>query len=175
MTGVSWRPGCPLALERLRVVTVRHWDFTGRTREGVLIVRDDVAREVGAIFRRLLRERFPIRRIVPVDQYDADDYASIEADNTSAFNCRPVTGSTTEWSHHSYGVAIDLNPLENPYVLDGRTSHDRSVAYLDRTRERRGVIIEDGPVVRAFEAAGWYWGGDWDNPIDYQHFSKLPA
>ena len=88
----------------------------------MLIVRDDVAEEVAAIFGRLFRDRFPIRRIRPIDEYDGDDFTSIEADNTSAFNCRAATGSS-EWSHHAYGLAIDLNPLENPYVLDGRTSH----------------------------------------------------
>jgi hypothetical protein len=173
MTGVSWREGCPLSLERLRVVRLDHWDFSGKVRQGVLIVRDDVAEEVAEIFGRLFGERFPIRRMAPIDKYDGDDFTSIEADNTSAFNCRPVTGSS-EWSHHAYGVAIDLNPLENPYVLDGGTSHPDSEPYLDRGRAR-GVIVEGGPVVEAFEAAGWYWGGDWNNPVDYQHFSKLPA
>ncbi len=137
MTGVSWRPGCPVPLERLRRVTLSHWDFAGKARSGVLIVRDDVADEVVMIFGQLFRERFPIRRIRPVDEYDGDDFTSIEADNTSAFNCRAATGSS-EWSHHAYGLAIDLNPLENPYVLDGRTSHTASVPYLDRDRVRRG-------------------------------------
>jgi len=175
MSGVSWRPGCPVGLDRLRVVTLSHWDFAGEVQQGVLVVRDDVADEVADIFGRLFRDRFPIRRMVPVDQYDADDFASIEADNTSAFNCRPVTGSTVEWSNHAYGLAIDLNPLENPYVLDGRTSHQASVPYLDRGLRRPGVIVEGGPVVKAFEAAGWHWGGEWSNPVDYQHFSKLPG
>ena len=173
MTGVSWRPGCPVPLERLRRVRLSHWDFAGKARSGVLIVRDDVAEEVVAIFGQLFRERFPIRRIRPVDEYDGDDFTSIEADNTSAFNCRAATGSS-EWSHHAYGLAIDLNPLENPYVLDGRTSHAASVPYLDRDRARPGMVVEGDPVLRAFAGAGWYWGGDWSNPVDYQHFSKLP-
>jgi D-alanyl-D-alanine carboxypeptidase len=173
MTGVSWRPGCPVPLERLRRVTLSHWNFAGKVRSGVLIVRADVAGEVVSIFGELFRERFPIRRIRPVDEYDGDDFTSIEADNTSAFNCRAATGSS-EWSHHAYGLAIDLNPLENPYVLDGRTSHTASVPYLDRDRVRRGMVVEGDAVLRAFAAAGWYWGGDWSNPVDYQHFSKLP-
>jgi D-alanyl-D-alanine carboxypeptidase-like protein len=173
MTGVSWRPGCPVPLQRLRVLRLSHWDFSGKVRRGALVVRADVAEEVAKIFGRLFRDRFPIRRITPVDAYEGDDYTSIEADNTSAFNCRAATGSS-EWSHHAYGLAIDLNPLENPYVLDGSTSHPGSVTYLDRDRVRPGMVVEGDPVVRAFEAAGWYWGGDWTNPVDYQHFSKLP-
>jgi D-alanyl-D-alanine carboxypeptidase len=174
MTGVSWRPGCPVPLQRLRVLRLSHWDFSGKVRRGALIVRDDVAEEVAEIFGRLFKDRFPIRRITPIDAYDGDDFTSIEADNTSAFNCRAATGSS-EWSHHAYGLAIDLNPLENPYVLDGRTSHPGSVTYLDRDRVRPGMVVEGDAVVRAFEAAGWYWGGDWTNPVDYQHFSKLPG
>ena len=173
MTGVSWRPGCPVPLERLRRVTLSHWNFSGKVQRGVLVVRDDVAEEVVTIFGRLFRERFPIRRIRPVDEYDGDDFTSIEADNTSAFNCRAATGSS-EWSHHAFGLAIDLNPLENPYVLDGSTSHSASVPYLDRDRARRGMVVEGDVVVRAFTAAGWYWGGEWSNPVDYQHFAKLP-
>lgn len=173
MTGVSWRPGCPLPLERLRVVRMNHWDFAGKVRRGALVVRDDVAEEVAEIFGRLFRDRFPIRRITPIDAYDGDDFTSIEADNTSAFNCRAATGSS-EWSHHAYGIAIDLNPLENPYVLDGRTSHPGSVTYLDRDRVRPGMVVEGDAVTRAFAAAGWHWGGEWTDPVDYQHFSKLP-
>ena len=173
MTGVSWRPGCPVPLDRLRWVTLSHWDFSGKVRRGVLIVRADVADEVATIFGRLFRDRFPIRRVVPVDEYDGDDFTSIEADNTSAFNCRPATGSS-EWSHHAYGLAIDVNPIENPYILDGRTIHPASEPYLDRDRERPGMLLDDGPAVRAFTDAGWYWGGEWENPIDYQHFSRLP-
>jgi hypothetical protein len=173
MTGVTWRPGCPVPLERLRAVRLNHWDFSGKVRRGALIVRDDVADEVAEIFGRLFRERYPVRRITPIEAYDGDDFTSIEADNTSAFNCRAATGST-EWSHHAYGLAIDLNPLENPYVLDGRTSHPGSVTYLDRDRVRPGMVVEGDVVTRAFEAAGWYWGGEWTNPVDYQHFSKLP-
>jgi hypothetical protein len=173
MTGVSWRPGCPVPLERLRVLRLSHWNFSGKVRRGALIVRADVAEEVAEIFGRLFKDRFPIRRITPIDAYDGDDFTSIEADNTSAFNCRAATGST-EWSHHAYGLAIDLNPLENPYVLDGRTSHPGSVTYLDRDRVRPGMVVEGDAVTRAFASAGWYWGGDWTNPVDYQHFSAIP-
>ena len=173
MTGVSWRPGCPVPLERLRVLRLSHWDFSGKVRRGALIVRGDVAEEVAEIFGRLFRDRFPIRRIRTIDAYDGDDFTSIEADNTSAFNCRAATGSS-EWSHHAYGLAIDLNPLENPYVLDGRTSHPGSVTYLDRDRVRPGMVVAGDDVTRAFASAGWYWGGDWTDPVDYQHFSKVP-
>jgi D-alanyl-D-alanine carboxypeptidase len=173
MTGVSWRPGCPVHLRDLRLLTLSHRRFDGKTQLGRLIVHADVARELVRVFRELYRSGFPIRRMVPVDAYGASDFRSIEADNTSAFNCRAATGSS-EWSHHAYGLAIDINPIENPYVLDGRTIHPASEPYLDRDRERPGMLLAGGPAVRAFTDAGWYWGGKWSNPIDYQHFSKLP-
>lgn len=171
MTGISWRPGCPVPLRDLRVVTASHWGFDGRVHTGRLIVHRDVARNAVAVLRRLFAARFPIRRVVPVDAYRGSDFRSIEADNTSAFNCRYVDG-TTRWSEHAYGRAIDLNPIENPYVTSaGTTSHRASRAYLRRTPYRPGMAVEGGVLVRAFDAAGWSWGGRWSGARDYQHFS----
>jgi hypothetical protein len=170
MTGVSWRPGCPVHLRDLRLLRLSHWRFDGKARMGRLIVHEDVARELVDVFRALYRARFPIRRLVPVDAYGASDFRSIEADNTSAFNCRYVEG-TTRWSEHAYGRAIDVNPIENPYVSGGRTSHRASVRYLDRSRRHPGMAYEGGALVRAFDAIGWGWGGRWTSVKDYQHFS----
>ncbi len=170
MTGVSWRPGCPVALRDLRLLTLSHWGFDGRARTGRLIVHRDVATELVAVFHELYAGRFPIRRMVPIDAYGASDFRSIEADNTSAFNCRYVDG-TTRWSEHAYGRAIDVNPIENPYVSGGRTSHRASRAYIDRVPSRRGMAYEGGSLVRAFDRIGWGWGGRWTSVKDYQHFS----
>jgi hypothetical protein len=170
MTGVSWRPGCPVLLRDLRLLRLTHWGFDGRARTGRLIVHAEVARETVSVFRRLYTARFPIRRMTPVDAYGGSDFRSIEADNTSAFNCRRVEG-TSRWSEHAYGRALDLNPIENPYVSGGSTSHPASVPYLDRSRRRPGMAYEGGVVVRAFDAIGWGWGGRWTSVRDYQHFS----
>ena len=170
MTGVSWRPRCPVPLRDLRLLTLAHWGFDGRRHIGRLIVHRDVARSLLGVFRRLWQARFPIRRMVPVDAYGASDFRSIEADNTSAFNCRRVEG-TTRWSEHAYGRAIDLNPIENPYVSGGSTSHAASKQYLDRSRRRPGMAFEGGVLVRAFDTIGWGWGGRWTSVRDYQHFS----
>jgi len=170
MTGVSWRPGCPVAPGDLRVLTMSQWGFGGRVRTSRLIVHEDVARDVLGVFRKLYAARFPIRRMVPVDAYGGSDFRSIEADNTSAFNCRFVEG-TRRWSEHAYGRAIDVNPIENPYVSGGRTAHRASVPYVDRSRRRPGMAYEGGVLVRAFDAIGWGWGGRWSGIADYQHFS----
>jgi hypothetical protein len=170
MTGLSWRPACPVPLRDLRLLRLSHWGFDRTVRTGRLIVHEDVARQVLGVFRELYAKRFPIRRMVPVDAYGASDFRSIEADNTSAFNCRHVEG-TQRWSEHAYGRAIDVNPIENPYVSGGRTSHRASVPYLDRSRRRPGMTHEGGALVRAFDAIGWGWGGRWTSVKDYQHFS----
>ena len=171
MTGVSWRPGCPVPLRDLRAVSLRYWGFDGLSRSGTLIVHRDAAPAVVRVFRRLYAARFPIRRLRPVDVYGGSDYRSIEADNTSAFNCRYVDG-TTRWSEHAYGRAIDVNPIENPYVTsDGTTSHAASRPYLRRSPARPGMAVEGSTLVRAFDAVGWGWGGRWNGARDYQHFS----
>jgi hypothetical protein len=170
MIGVSWRPGCPVHLRELRLLRLSHRAFDGKARTGKLIVHRDVARDLVRAFRDLYAARVPIRRMVPVDVYGASDFRSIEADNTSAFNCRYVEG-TTRWSEHAYGRAIDVNPIENPYVSGGRTSHAASRTYLDRSRRRPGMAHEGGALVRAFDRIGWGWGGRWSAVQDYQHFS----
>ena len=107
---------------------------------------------------------------MPIEAYGGSDFASIEADNTSSFNCRNATGSS-HWSEHAYGQAIDLNPLENPYVSGGTTSHPGSRRYLDRSRRLKGMVHAGDTVVRAFASVGWGWGGSWVGTKDYQHFS----
>jgi D-alanyl-D-alanine carboxypeptidase len=166
----SWHPGCPVAKSALRVVTVSYWGFDGAAHDGRLIVARTAVTPVVTVMRKLYAARFPIRRIVPIDAYGADDDRSMSADNTSAFNCRRVEGSTS-WSQHAYGTAIDVNPLENPSVhVDGRVSPRRGRRFANRSLHRKGMIHEGDVVVRAFATVGWQWGGRWHEPRDYQHF-----
>ena len=113
MIGVSWHEGCPVALRELRLVRVMYVGFDGRAHHGRLIVHRRWAEELLDVSRRLYRHGFPIRRVRLVDRYDADDQASMRADNTSAFNCRFVAGTST-WSRHAFGAAIDINPVGTP-------------------------------------------------------------
>ena len=170
MTPSVWRPGCPVGFASLRHVSLSYVGFDARAHRGALVVHHSAASDVVAIFRALYRERVPVRRMRPIQAYGGDDFASIEADNTSAFNCRRVEGSS-RWSEHAYGRAIDINPIENPYVSGGRTSHRASVPFLDRSPARPGMAVEGGALVEAFDAAGWGWGGRWSSIKDYQHFS----
>ena len=171
VSGSSWHPGCPVTLEQLRYIQMSHWGFDRGVRRGVMIVNADAVTAVRSAFRTLFAKRFAIRRMRLVDDYGADDFASIEADNTSSFNCRRATGST-RWSQHAYGRAIDINPIENPYVYpNGTTSHPASRPYLDRSVRRPGMAREGGALVLAFDAVGWSWGGRWSPAVDLQHFS----
>jgi D-alanyl-D-alanine carboxypeptidase len=172
MTGVSWHRGCPVGFAGLRLLTVRHWGFDGRAHQGRLVVHRDSARPMLSAMRSLYGLRFPIRRMRLVDAYGADDHRSMAADNTSVFNCRFVAGSPGVWSEHAYGRAIDVNPIENPYVTEsGFVSPPAGAPYTHRPRQAPGMIHRRGPVIEAFASIGWEWGGDWSWPKDFQHFS----
>jgi len=166
----SWRPGCPVHFSQLRAVDLRHYGRDGTVHTGRLIVAADRAEEVVAIFRDLYAARFQIQRMEPVDVYGGDDNRSIRANNTSAFNCRPVTGGSG-WSEHAYGTAIDVNPFVNPYIKGSTVLPPEAVAYTDRSRHESGMIHAGDAVVEAFDARGWSWGGAWTSLKDYQHFS----
>jgi hypothetical protein len=166
----SWRPGCPVGPEELRLLTLTHWGFDGEVHRGELVIHEDQAAAVKRVFRALFKKRFPIKRMKLVDVYGGDDDRSMAANNTSGFNCRTVEGSSS-WSEHAYGRAIDVNPIQNPAVRDGRVSPPAGARYLDRSRGARGLIQSEDAVVRAFAAVGWGWGGYWTSLKDYQHFS----
>ena len=166
----SWRPGCPVGPAQLRLVRISYWGFDREPHVGALVVRDRVAGQVVRVFRRLYAARFPIRRMRKVDAYRGSDDASMAADNTSAFNCRFVSG-TRRWSQHAYGEAIDVNPVENPYLQSGRVRPPAGRRYLERSDVRPGMAVSGGVLVRAFAAWGWQWGGRWGATPDYQHFS----
>jgi hypothetical protein len=166
----SWHSGCPVARESLRLITMTYRGFDGRVRDGRLVVSVRVARGVVKVFRTLYESGYPIRRMVPIDAYGNDDDRSLAADNTAGFNCRRVAG-TTRWSMHATGEAIDVNPVENPYVHGGTISPPAGQSFLSRP-SLRGVIHHGDAVWRAFRAIGWGWGGDWSSPVDYQHFSS---
>jgi hypothetical protein len=169
----SWRKGCPVPPSGLRKIEMPYWGMDDKPHEGgQLIVNAKEAKDLAGVFRKLYAMRYPIKRMEPVDKYKASDFESIEADNTSAFNCRPAEGSTA-FSQHAYGLAIDINPCENPYVYaDGHTSHADCKKYKNRKNDDPGVIHADDKVVKAFASIGWGWGGEWNGAKDYQHFSK---
>jgi hypothetical protein len=170
MVGSSWRPGCPVPIRKLRIVRVSIHKFDGSPSSGRMVIHRHQAHKVVTVMRKLWRADYPIRRMRLIDAYGADDDRSMAHDNTSAFNCRYVAG-TTRWSMHAYGKAIDLNPVENPYVSGSDVSPAKGAKYADRCCHP-AIVHAGDRVVRAFAFVGWGWGGSWTGGTrDYQHFS----
>jgi len=167
--GGSYKNYCPISLNSLRYIQLKYIGFDGKEHWGELVVNQAIANDIVAIFRELYNIKYPIRKMHLVSDYGASDFDSIEADNTSAFNCRYVDG-THKWSNHTYGRAIDINPIENPYVSkSGHISHQASLKYANR-QLFKGVISPQ--VVKIFKKHGFRWGGNWHCCKDYQHFDK---
>jgi D-alanyl-D-alanine carboxypeptidase len=168
----SWHRGCPVVPAQLRRVRLSYWGFDGRAHTGALVVNVSVVGDVVRVFRRLYSARFPLRRMRPIDAYRGNDERSLGHDNTAGFNCRyAVAPGPKRWSVHAYGLAIDVDPVENPYVEGGRVHPRAGRVYLDRADVRPGMAVPRGTLVRAFAAVGWQWGGRWTSSPDYQHFS----
>ena len=170
-----WKPSCPVKLERLRDVTVSYYNFKGKSHDnGHIIVLDAVAKPIVAIFKRLYAMKFPITSIKPTSHYDGDDNASMRTNNSSCFNHRTIAGERT-LSIHAYGLAIDINPLQNPYIIfnsknpgTARIFPAQGEEYMNRHHLRSGMTET---IVDLFKRHGFSsWGGDWNSPIDYQHF-----
>lgn len=175
--GKSYGDDCDVPYDELRYVKVLYWGFDEETHIGELIVNKAIAEDIVEIFAELYELKYPIERMVLVDEYDADDNASMAANNTSAFNYRKIDG-TDRLSKHSYGLAIDINPMYNPYVreLNGKTviTPDNGIKYADRSLDCAYYIKKDDLCYEAFMKRGFTWGGDWKNQKDYQHFQKIP-
>jgi hypothetical protein len=171
-----WRPGCPVPLAKLRLLTVRHWGFDGKPHTGQLVVHEAAAAGLRQVFAKLYALRFQIRAMQLPDAY-GQGRAIPDTDVTASFECRravpsPCNGgrATGNWSNHAYGLAIDVNPAENPYVGCGMTRDPKRLTYTDRSRMRQGMVTP--AVVKAFAAIGWGWGGSWRGDTkDYMHFS----
>lgn len=163
-------------IDNLQYVRVLHFGFDGEIYIGELVVNRLIAKDIVEIFKELFDAGYKIERMVLIDDYDADDVLSMEANNTSSFNYRVVDG-TTKLSNHAYGLAIDINPLYNPYVrtIDGVEviQPENSVEYADRTLENSYYIQKGDVCYEAFTKRGFTWGGDWETSKDYQHFQKV--
>jgi hypothetical protein len=171
MTGTSWHRGCPVGFADLRLIELVFRDMRGRDRVGLLVVHRGVAGDVRDSFRRAHAEGFAVRRMHLIDRYSGDDDTSMRKNNTSAFNCRRIADTRT-WSEHAYGRAIDVNPVQNPYVRGSTVEPTAGREYLDRSDVRPGMLTGRDPIVRTFESRGWGWGGRWSSFKDYQHLSS---
>ena len=172
--GKSYKKNCPLPLDELRYLHVLHKNLSGETLEGELICNVKIARPLTEIFQKLFAANYPIEKIRLIDFYDADDELSMRDNNSSCFNFRYVS-FTNRISLHGYGLAVDINPLYNPYIktVDGKKiiAPENSAAFEDRAKNFPYKITEDDLCCKLFAAHGFLWGGNcWDDEKDYQHF-----
>jgi hypothetical protein len=169
----SWHTGCPTPPSGLTRLRLSYWGFDDRPQVGELVVATSAAADLTKVFQSLYDQRFPIRRMQPVDVYGGSDDASMADDNTSGFNCRnAVSTGAAHWSQHAYGLAIDVNTVENPYLVGGKVLPPAGAAFTDRRTVRPGMAVAGGVLVQAFAAIGWQWGGRGTSAPDYQHFSR---
>lgn len=169
--GETWSPSCPVPLSRLRYLTMSFRGFDGRAHTGEMVVNASAARGVVSVFRRLFAARFPIEEMRLPTTADVEAHPTGDGNNTAGFLCRPMRGSSTVWSAHAYGLAIDLDPFDNPYHKDDVVLPELASAYLDRSWVRPGMVEPGSVAVRAFASIGWSWGGDWTSLKDYEHFT----
>lgn len=176
ISGQSYKEGCPVALSDLACVHLTHWNMDFEVQRGELICHKKLAIEISEIFQELFESRFPVQSINLIDDYNADDMESMQANNSSAFCSREITGKKGVYSKHSYGVAIDINPLYNPYVNGECVLPKKGIPFLDRDLNVPGMIHESDACYNAFVKRGYTWGGNWNKPYkDYHHFEKDPS
>ncbi len=180
MRGTTWKPGCPVPLQDLRLLRFNYWTPRGDVERGPMVVNASVATDVLWVFRRLFEARFPLQRVGLARGFREsrlETHPDTRRSVTASFNCRPVVtpaGAGDEFSQHSYGLAVDVNPLQNPFVrTDGWVRNRFARPFVDRSRYRPGMVHDGDVVVRSFAAIGWEWGGRWSGDRDYMHFSLL--
>jgi hypothetical protein len=170
MTGKSYHENCPVPFAELSTIQLMHWTPQGDVHWGHITVATTQAENVAAIFGELYQAQFPIVSMKLIHEFNGSDDASMKANNTSGFNCRPIK-NTNRWSQHSYGQAIDVNPLWNPWVLGNRVDPPEGKGFVDRNNPQPGIIHAGDQTVLSFAKYGWKWGGYWKKTKDYQHFS----
>lgn len=178
MRGTTWHPGCPVPLSGLALLRFNYWGLDGEIKRGPLVVNASVADDLLWVFRQLFEARYPFKRVGLAREFHEqrlEDNADSRRDVTASFNCRVVitpAGAGDTFSQHAYGLAVDVNPLQNPFVRsDGWVRNRFTRPYVDRSKDEPGMIHAGDVVVNAFAAIGWSWGGDWSGDKDYMHFS----
>lgn len=164
-----WTSSCPVGPSRLSTIRINHWDYAGNLRRGEMIVRQDLAAEVSAVLQQSFDARFPFAQMRLPSVWGGDDIKMMAANNASGFNCRKVVGNPYAWSPHAYGIAVDINPRENPYRDPSGTWYPNATYAYSRPSGVTGMLYSTSTPVRAFQARGWRWESGWD----WHHFQKV--
>ena len=173
MIGNSYpEEGAQIQMSELRYLKLLYYDYNGRVRQGEMVCNKAIADDLLYIFKELYKAKYPIAGIRLIDDFGGDDLRSMEANNTSCFNYRKATNSETVLSAHARGMAVDVNPLENPYVKGDEVVPERAWEYADRTVDFPHKISDDDLCCKLFRSRGFQWGGAWHSVKDYQHFEK---
>ncbi|MEM8924874.1 MAG: M15 family metallopeptidase, partial [Actinomycetota bacterium] len=167
----TWNETCPVTPDELLYLRMSFWGFDDRPHLGEMIVHREVADDVVGVFRTLFDARFPIEEMRVTEASELDAPPTGDGNNTTSFVCRAAVGSA-RFSEHAFGLAVDINPFQNPYQKGDLVLPELSTSYLDRSDVRPGMILEGDVVVGAFDAIGWGWGGRWRTLDDYHHFSR---
>jgi hypothetical protein len=163
---------CPVGSDQLMNINVTYWGFDQKSHVGTLVINKKVAPEIMEIFATLHQAKFPIEKIQPLVGYHYNENKAMQDNDTFAFNCRAITNHNSILSKHSYGIAIDINPLQNPYIKGETIFPPEGKPYIDRNAAVIGTIVDSDIVVQTFKKYGWQWGGNWKSLKDYQHFEK---
>ena len=170
MQGKSMKDHAKIGYDQLRYLKLPYYDYDGHIQKGEMVCNTRIAHDLLCVFKTLFSEQYPISSIRLVDDFDADDEASMEANNTSCFNYRAVLG-TSVLSRHALGLAVDINPLQNPYIRGSKVHPATATEYVDRTKDFPHKIDKDDLCYKVFTSYGFTWGGIWRNK-DHQHFEK---
>jgi hypothetical protein len=172
MIGHSWNPGCPVPLNELAYLKLSYWGYDKKSHTGFLVVHKSLATEVVNIFKELYVHRFPINEMKPYETYPQGEYA--KHNDTVGVYCCPAQDNPKEWSSHAYGIAVDINPLVNPYYdfMVKQAWPIEGKAYLNRNQQVTGMLQPGDAAFNAFTAYGWIWGGFWKKGTDNMHFRK---
>jgi hypothetical protein len=179
MRGTTWHVGCPVPLSDLSLLRFNYWDLDGNVERGPMVVNSSAATHVLWVFEHLFDARFPLQHVALATAFNPkslENHPNSHGSTTASFNCRPIVtpeGAGPTYSQHSYGLAVDINPLQNPFVRsDGWTRNKFARPYVDRSASLPGMIHSGDVVTRSFAAIGWRWGGEWSGDKDYMHFSQ---
>lgn len=171
ITGNSFKAGGPVDYSDLALIRVKYINFDDKEMIGEIIVNKKLADDVYEIFQELHKVRYPIKKISLIDEYNNSDELSMADNNTYSFSVRAITGGN-KYSNHAYGRAVDINPIQNPYIKNKIIEPENGKNYLDRKNVRKGMIVKGDACYNAFKKRGWTWGGEWKSLKDFQHFEK---
>ncbi len=163
---------CPVSSHDLVALQIPYWGLDHQSHQGILVVNKAVEDQIISIFNILYQARFPISKMKPLEDYDNNDQKALEDNDTFAYSCRTMIGHTHKFSIHAYGLAVDINPVFNPYIKNNIILPINGKPYLNRNLDQPGIIHANSIVTDAFEQYGWQWGGDWHSRKDYQHFEQ---